>query len=274
MLLLMAACSDHRLNYKLDVDSADTAADADTDTDSDTDSDSDSDSDSDADSDTDSDTDTDTEPRTACAAILVYATGTGGFDGLAAEPALAGFDVDVRRRATAGALDAASLAPYSQLWVFGTDAALDNTFDFDEVRAIRDFVSGGGGLLLAGGYEDAAVSYADDVALLSELYGVTFEGERREADDGTPTRVTSADATLFVGVSEVPAFAAVATLTITDSAVRVAGELAGAPALAWRDDDARMVFDRATMGWSDAWRAEAGQAQLAANIAGFLEPCP
>jgi hypothetical protein len=274
--LLLVGCAQYRLTYKTGGEdaAADTGADTaraqDTDVDTDTA--------------WDTDVDTDTEPGdtavptpAVCARILVYSTDSSGrehgrFDGLAAEPGLARFAVDIRERAADGPLDAALLAGYSQLWLFGTDRGLDSSLEFDEVRAIRDFVDTNAGLFVAGEHEDADTSYADDVALVAELYGVSFEGSFREASDGAATAVTGADAALLAGVAELPGFASVAELTPIDTAVRVAGRIGGAPALAYRDD-LRVAFDRSWEGWSDAWRGVGDQAVLVGDVAERLEWC-
>lgn len=272
--LLLLGCGSYRLNYgtKVDdtaADTADTAADTAEET---------GDTVWDTDDDWDTDPEDTAEPSPAeCARILVYsmdATGreAGRFDGLPDEPGLARFDVHVRSRAADGPLTASILEDYSQLWLFATDRELGTSLDFDEVRAIRDFLSTNAGLLVAGEHDGTAESYADDVALVSELYGVAFEGSFREAADGAATRVTDVDAALLAGVTELPGFASVAELTITDTHVQIAGKIGGAAAFAYRDD-ARIVFDRSWEGWSDDWRDVGDQGALVGNVAEHLEWC-
>ncbi len=274
LALALTACSDHRLNYGTK-DTGDTAADTGrTDTGPDTDTDTVWDTD---DRDTD-ETDTEEPTPAVCERILVYSTVSGAgrargrFAGLESDPVLARWTVDVRERADEGPLTAALLEDYSQVWLFGTDPALDTALDFDEVRAIRDFVDVGGGLFVAGEHEDTEESYADDVALVAELYGVSFEGSHREGDDGALATVTAVDATLLAGVSQLPGFASVAELGVTDSAVQVAGKLGGMAALAYRDD-ARIAFDRSWEGWTDSWRGTGDQPTLVGDVATFLEWC-
>jgi hypothetical protein len=216
-----------------------------------------------------------------CDRVLVYSTegstgagrAIGRFDGIAAEAALAGWDVDVQERATDGDLDATVLGAYSQVWVVGTDQDFGTALDIAEVRAIRDFVDAGNGLLLAGGPTDGDVSYGDDLNLVAELYGLEFEDAGREGSDGALLPVEDADGTLLAGVSELPGFASVATLVVRDGAVREAATLAGAPAVAYRSDGQHIVFDRSWEGWSDRYRGLGDQAAYVANVARFLEPC-
>lgn len=270
LLLSLAGCAGYRLNYGKPVeDTGDTGATEDTAGDSGADTPWDTDDDWD----TDADTDTAEPVPAACARILVYATASGPapFAELGAEPGLARFDVVVRDGGD-GPLTAALLEDYSQLWLFGTDAELGSALDFDEVRAIRDFLATNAGLLVAAGPDGADESYADDVALVAELYGVTFEGSYREAADGVATRVTDADP-LLAGVSELPGFSAVAELGVGDAAVRIGGEVGGKPAIAYRDD-ARVVFDRSFLGWTDDWRGVGDQGVLVGNVAEHLEACP
>jgi hypothetical protein len=179
----------------------------------------------------------------------------------------------VRERATDGPLTLDDLEDYSQLWLFGTDRDIGTALAFDEVRAIRDFLETGAGLLVAGEHEDESTSYADDVALVSELYGVAFEESAREAADGELVPLGGVDGALLPGVAEVPGFASVAELGVTDPAVRVAGTVAGKPALAYRDDGPWVVFDRSWEGWSDAHRGAGDQPAVVSGVATFLEGC-
>jgi hypothetical protein len=271
LLLSLAGCASYRLNYGKTVeDSGDTGATDDTAEDSGADTPWDTDDDWD----TDADTDTAEPVPAACARVLVYSTAASGpdrFAALAAEPGLARFDVVVRDGGD-GPLTAALLADYSQLWLFGTDAELGSALDFDEVRAVRDFLATNAGLLVAAGPDGADESYADDVALVAELYGVAFEGAHREGADGTATPVTDA-APLLAGVSELPGFSAVPELATSDPAVRIGGQIGGKPAIAYRDD-ARVVFDRSHLGWTDDWRGVGDQGVLVGNVAEHLEACP
>ena len=188
-------------------------------------------------------------PRTDCASILVYSTEAddsagrngGVFADLPDEPGLAAWDVDVRERADVGILDDGMLTGRSQVWLMGTDADTQTTLEIDEVRALRDFVEAGGGLLIAGGAEGASTSYTEDVSGISEPYGVEMHDSRSEGADGellSPTATTS----LLDGVSTLPGFAEVAELDVGDD-VAVAAKLGGQPAIAWRTD-VRVVFDR------------------------------
>jgi hypothetical protein len=273
-LLLLVACQDYILTTD-DKGPADTAADDTHDTDRPSDT-STSAHDSADTADTD---DTGTPaPRTACDSILVFSTEAGTasrglFDGLESEPALASWDVDVYERAAVGDLTDTMLTNRSQLWLFGTDAGFGTTLSLAEVVAIRDFVNGGGGLLVAAGETDDTTSYSDDVSLIAEPYGVKFDGTYREGADGTVGRVAGADPVLFAGVTELPVFASVAELERTDPAVETAGNLGGGTSIAKRDDGVRVVFDRSWRGWSDAYRTVGEQGVFVLNVATFLEPC-
>ncbi|MES2642811.1 MAG: hypothetical protein V4850_25230 [Myxococcota bacterium] len=280
LALLLAGCGGYHLVYeKPGGDTGDTGLPVDTDTDLPDDTDTEETDTEETDTDTE---ETDTEPpRTVCERILVYSTeatsgsgrALGLFDGLAEEATLARWDVDVWERADEGALTEAGVSGYSQLWLLATDKDLGTALDFGEVRVVRDFVSAGGGLLLAAGPTDSSTSYADDVNLIAELYGVEFDGDAGEGADGAVLPVRDADPTLLAGITELPGFASVAEITISHAAVQVAASIGGATALAYRDDGQRIVFDRSFSGWGDAYRAMGDQAALVGNVAAFLEPC-
>lgn len=271
-MLTLLACSDFSIVHEKPVpeDTGDTDPIVDTDT-TDTDT-----TDTDT-TDTDT-TDTDTTPPLECGKILVYSTegersgNTGIFDDIRSDPALAAYDVELVEQATDGALTEAMLAGKSQLWVLGTWADPGTTFELSQVSAIRDFVEAGYGLLLAGGGVDGGTDYTDDVNLLAQLWGVRYTDSYDEGEGALA--IAGAAGPLVSGVTEVPAFAATADLELEDAAVNVAFRLGGHDAVAWREGDARIVFDRSWQGYTDEARAVGDQAAYVANVAGFLEPCP
>lgn len=278
MLALLLGCTDYGILYEETIKVPDDTGEADTDPVDDTDTPWDTDTTDTAIEET-GDTE-DTEPA-ACERILVYSTeGTAGgdrftgiFDGLRTDATLARWDVDVAERVEDGLLSDTLLAGASQLWVFGTDRDASTALALSEVSAIRDFVNGGGGVLLAGGPEDGTGSYTEDINLVAEAYGVELHDTYREGTDGDTRAVEDADSTLLAGVRELPVFASVAELSLNDSAVKVAATLGGSAAIAYRDDGKRIVFDRSWQGWQDSYRATGDQSVYVGNVATFLEPC-
>lgn len=219
------------------------------------------------------------DPDTVQPRIVVWSTEgrrdrdnyLGIFDGLERDPVLAAWDVVVLEAADEGKITAADLAGATQLWIFGTDRDDGGGFSSAEVSVITDFVDRGGGLLVVAEHDDSNYSYVDDVNAVAERYGLSFHDSFREGDDGDVMVPHDPDATLCGGVGRVPVFASVAKLDLIDASVNVGFTIGGLPAMAWRDDGVRVVFDRSWGGWRDTFRGSADQAALVANVAAFLE---
>lgn len=217
----------------------------------------------------------------ACRSLLVYSTEdstsgdsyAGVFSKLVTMPELDGWSVEVAERGTAGRLTAAMLEGRGQLWFMGTDRDFDTPPDADEVSAVTAFVGGGGGLLVAADHTDTLYSYSEDVNDIAAPYGVQYSGLFDEATDTAPIAPGAPQGPLVVGVETVPGFSTVGKLEVTDSGVEVAFTLRDSTAVAWRDDEARVVFDRSWLGWSNAHIDEYDQPALLANVLAFLDPC-
>lgn len=230
--------------------------------------------------DTASDTaDTGPSADTGALSILVYSTedeaGAGSyagiFDGLETDPQLSAWTVEVYERGSEGRLTAAMLEGRSQLWLLGTDRSFGSDLTSAEIEAVLTFVSAGGGLLIVAEHTDSLYSYTEDVNGVAEPLGLRFHDSYREGADGDLLEVEDGVPAITVGVSEVPGFASVAELSPTDSAVEVAFSLDGTPAMAWRTDRKRVVFDRSWGGWRDLFRDDGDQSVLVLNVATWLE---
>lgn len=224
---------------------------------------------------------TPTVPTEGCRSILLYSTeGQSGRDNylgiftlLPAALQAEGFDFEVVERATGGDLTPEMLEGRSQLWIMGTDRDFDTTPTQGEVDAAIEFVGAGGGLLLTTDHTDTVYSYTEDVNAFAEAFGVTFSGIHNESSGVSERAPESLTGPLGAGISTLPAFVSVSYLTRLDLAVQIAFELDGAPAVAWRDDGPRVVFDRTWLGWADYHLEKYDQATLVSNVAELLETC-